>query len=221
VNFLRRGSVRGDAARLAGAMRWGYDRATATAAHHRIVINLDEDTFVVERCEGKINMTRSLDEAKAEEQQAIAAQYAMLPEMIEAAQAGQSQASATGPGGFAAPGVQGLELPETVETGDVGASAAALQCAPVKGKDKVGKPQKLAKDIRKVYVSHLVDPVDKGKVSINFFASGRAERAIVEVADGDDNVFSLRLHPLTGRVEIHTGEYRRPEDIVKGEEVRP
>jgi type II secretory pathway pseudopilin PulG len=219
LNFLRRGSVRSDASRLAAAIRWGYDRAAATAAHHRLVINLDDNSFVVERCEGKISLVRSIDEAHAQEKQAIAAQLAELPGLSEAVQAGQVQGVPPGGGLFPPPpsatsGATGPGLGQSGD-GDVGAGGATLRCAPVKG--RAGKPQKLTKEIGKVFVSHLEDPASEGNVTINFFPGGRAERAVVEVAD-DDNVVSLRLHAMTGRVEIHPGAYRRPDDVVAGKE---
>jgi prepilin-type N-terminal cleavage/methylation domain-containing protein len=217
LGILRKGSVRNDAARLAAAMRWSYDRAAATAAHHRMVIDLDKDTFQVERCEGTIRMVRSMDEAHAEEQQAINSQYQMLPEMAAAIEKGQAPPGA-GAGAYAPPGAAAaMALPGASQAADVGSSGAALKCQPVKGKQ--GKVQHLTKKISKVYVAHLTDAATAGTVVINFFPNGRAERAVVEVGEGDD-VFSLRLWALTGRVQIHTGEYHRPDDVVKGEEVR-
>ena len=40
-----------------------------------------------------------------------------------------------------------------------------------------------------------------------------AEKAVVEVGQGDE-LFSLVVHPLTGRVEIQVGEYKHPEEFV-------
>jgi Tfp pilus assembly protein FimT len=202
IKRARKSDLRGDAARLAAAMRFGYDRAAATAAHHRLVLDLDAETFQLERCEGPVKLVRTIDEAQAQEAQAILEQYKNLPAQAEAIASGQQGVSAIA---------------------DVGASATGVQCAPVKGKD--GKLQELTRKqnigISKVYVAHLTDPAGEGKVTINFFPLGRAERAVIELSDDDNHIYSLRLHSLTGRVDIREGEYHRPDEVVsKGEEQR-
>jgi hypothetical protein len=62
---------------------------------------------------------------------------------------------------------------------------------------------------KEIWVQHLDDGVTHGPVAIYFFPQGSAEKAIIEVTDGDD-VFSLLVSGLTGRVELMDGE---PHDI--------
>jgi hypothetical protein len=101
---------------------------------------------------------------------------------------------------------------------NVGGTAAPLPCSPVKG--ELGQPQKLARSagisFKQVFVSHLEQPAESGKVSINFFPLGRGERAVVTLTDKDDHVYSVRLSGLTGLAKVSEGEFRRPEDIVDG-----
>src|SRR5438046_2450549 len=66
----RKSDLRGDAARVAAAMRSGYDRAAATAVHHRLLLDLEQDTFQLEKCDAPVKMVRSVDEEHAEEAQA-------------------------------------------------------------------------------------------------------------------------------------------------------
>jgi hypothetical protein len=85
-------------------------------------------------------------------------------------------------------------------------------------KGPLGRPKTMAKrggiGISKVYVAHLEDPVESGEVTINFFPLGYAERALVEVRDNDGDVYTIALHAMTGRVEVKSGELKRPEEFV-------
>jgi type II secretory pathway pseudopilin PulG len=204
IRRARKSDLRADAARVAAAMRSGYDRAAATAAYHRLVIDLEQDTFQLERCDAPVKMVRSIDEEHAAEAQAIATQAATPPEPPPADLTGtQAQQGNT-------PGMQFVDT--------VGASAAPLPCTPVKG--ELGEAQPLAKSagvtFKTVYVSHLEQPAENGKVTINFFPLGRSERAVVELVDRDEHVYSIVLHSLTGAAKVSAGEYKRPEQIVDG-----
>ena len=68
--------------------------------------------------------------------------------------------------------------------------------------------------VTKVWVSHLEEAVTEGTVTINYFPMGRAERAVIEVANDDDDVFTLLVHPVSGRVEMRSGALRDAEDLV-------
>jgi type II secretory pathway pseudopilin PulG len=200
----RKSDLRGDAARVAAAMRSGYDRAAATAQHHRLVLDLEADTFQLERCDAPVKMVRSIDEEHADEAQAIALQAATPPEAPPPVDPNTaSAAGSTAPVG---------------PIDNVGATAAPLPCSPVKG--ELGQPQKLTHSagvsFKQVFVAHLEQPAESGKVSINFFPLGRGERAVVTVTDKEDHVYSVRLSGLTGLAKVSEGEFRRPEDIVDG-----
>jgi hypothetical protein len=188
VSRLRKSDLRAGAARVGAALRSAYDRAAASGAHHRVLLDLDEETFQLERCEGKVRLRRSLKEAKEEEQESLFAQAALVPGSAE--EAAQRVAEA---------------------------SVGQARCTPVKG--ELGKPQALPKPrgigLAKIYVGHLEDPALEGKVPIHFFPQGYAERAVVEVAAADGDTYSLVVHPLTGRVEITEGVYRRPDEFVR------
>jgi general secretion pathway protein H len=199
-------TLRTDAGRLAAALRSSFDRAAATGAHHRVILDLEAETFQVERCEGRIRLRRSDDEAKAQDQADVAAQVAQLKAQANAA----AEANALGlpPGAAPTTGAPAAEAAPAAALGDAG-------CGPVPG--TLGKLQTLRKDkkvdIRRVFVSHLEKAAEEGKVTLNFFPLGRAEKAVVEVGQGDE-LFSLVVHPLTGRVEIQVGEYKHPEEFV-------
>ena len=43
----------------------------------------------------------------------------------------------------------------------------------------------------------------EGVAEMRFFANGSVERCLIHVRDGKGRTFTLEVHPLTGRVEVH------------------
>jgi prepilin-type N-terminal cleavage/methylation domain-containing protein len=206
VRRARESDLREDGARLAAALRFAYDRATATGEHHRVTIDLDEEAFIVERCEGKIRLARSLDEAQKAEKDRLLEQERQIQKM-----------GATTPEQQAA--IDALPVPEPIPT------VGNASCQPVKGQQ--GKVQELRRKlgirISKVYVGHLDSAATDGRASINFFPLGRAERAVIEISDDKGTTYSVVVHSLTGRVRLRPGEWPRPEEFIttdaEGEEL--
>jgi hypothetical protein len=224
LNSITKFDLRSDATRVAAAMRTAADRAAASATFHRVVIDLDEDTFVVEECKGSVKMVRSVDEARAQEQAGLLAQAEAMArlqaEKVKEEASGEGLASNdSGMIGEATEAGQQLKkLQDMASTDSVGASAAAMQCSRAKrtGDRNASLSKKKKISFKQVWVSHLEKPVTEGQVTINFLPTGRGERAIVIIEDGNGSALSLELHGLTGRVEIHEGELDRPEDVLRG-----
>jgi prepilin-type N-terminal cleavage/methylation domain-containing protein len=193
--------LRSDAGKVAGMLRFAFDRAMATGSHHRVIINLDEDAYRVERCEGKILLRRGenaekLAEAEAAEKERSATAQALGNSDNDQAMAMVSEAAKQALGG--------------------GAGQAGASCGPVKG--PLGRARQLSRrggiTISKVYVAHLEEPVESGEVTINYFPLGYAERALVELRDNDGDVYTVVLHSVSGRVEVKAGELKKPEEYV-------
>jgi hypothetical protein len=93
---------------------------------------------------------------------------------------------------------------------------------PIKGRgghalDKY-KPQPIGDGVRvvKMFLPHERDPRDRGKGAIHFFPNGMAQRAVIQLSDDDgETVYSVEIHPLTGRGKVYDEAYE-PEDL--GEE---
>ena len=73
---------------------------------------------------------------------------------------------------------------------------------------------KLPKGIRfkDIYIEHQAGRVDSGNVYLYFFPNGHTERAVINIKDEDDNVYSLDVSPLTGKVATRS-EYLDYEEI--------
>ena len=223
LSSLRNSDLSSDANQLGQALRLAYDRALATSVHHRVLLSVGSGDYVVERCEGSVLMRRTRDESAKDAQRDVEEQLAKIQEQMQ--HSGIEQSGATEALAQAA-----QKLGNAV-------------CQPIK--DKYGKPRRLRKQIRfdKVYVAHLEEPVDfkrvsdarrraakessdaaevvesvdEGIVAINFFASGRGEKAVVKLASDradKDEVVSLLVYPLSGRVKLHSGDYRGADKFV-------
>jgi general secretion pathway protein H len=59
-------------------------------------------------------------------------------------------------------------------------------------------------EIREVRVEGRREPVTEGKAYVHFFPGGQAERAFIEVADGN-NLYTVVVEPFTGRARVVTG----------------
>ena len=61
-----------------------------------------------------------------------------------------------------------------------------------------------------VFTPRVAEPVTKGRAYIYFFPLGQTEPAIVHLSDAtQETVYSLVVHPITGRVRIYN-EYVQP-----------
>jgi type II secretion system protein H len=186
--------LRRDATRLTAVLRSAYDRAAASGAHHRVTLDLDQRSYFVERCEGKVELRPAADQRDEEERR-----------QREEEQKRQLQQAQSGPGQVFNEIVAqaGTKVGETAE------------CGPVTG--EMGTVEELTRNpevrISRVYVRHLQRPVDSGKVQVHFFPMGRAERSVVELQVGDETL-SIVVHPLSGRVQIVNGVWPHPEDFV-------
>ena len=188
IGRVRKSDLRGDVAMVATTLRAAYDRATSSGAQHRVTLDLDEETVNVERCEGKPKIYRKTKEVQEETRRALEEQRKALEQTSPEAAAALAE-------------VLGGENP----------------CGRAEG--ELGKPRALRKKrgigFEKVFATHLDEAVTEGKVTLNFFPGGLAERAVIQVADDDENVFSVYVHPLSGRVEITQGTAEKAEEFVR------
>ena len=73
----------------------------------------------------------------------------------------------------------------------------------------------------KLIVPHEPEPVTSGEGAVHFFPGGRSERAVIQLGDGRGGVYSIAVHPLTGRIKVYPEAYEPKELLqeLEGEEV--
>jgi type II secretion system protein H len=77
------------------------------------------------------------------------------------------------------------------------------------------KTQPVGDNIRiiKVIVAHEADPKTDGATDLFFFPSGLTQHAVIQLADKSDTIFSVEIHPLTGKGTVHDAPFE-PEVLM-------
>jgi len=205
VRRVSKSDLRENVQQVAATLRNAQEMAVETGMHHRIVIDLDKQTFRIEMCKGDVKIRRSskeiVDDFKNDRSLAeIVADKQIPPEILQAS----SPEKAT-------------KLAAALTGQRLGTAMCGLAKRPngdSQGRGNLRKMNTRFAVIKRVFVEHLEDPVTEGTVTINFFPLGNAEKAIIEIAEKKDKdpEWTLLLHGLTGRVEWHKGEVDDPND---------
>lgn len=210
VRFISGANLREDTTEVAAVLRAAYNMSTSTGKHHRVVFDLDEQTYRIEMCEGDITIRfaereEALEKGDLDALQEFAQKGAkdiLPPEMAQAIspeQAAKAAAAITGTRlGQAMCGE--VKLP----TGDSDGRGAQRRIRTEEGLK-----------VRSITVQHLEDAQANGIVHINFFPMGRAEKAVVEIGDEDGNTYTLLVHGLTGRVEFRDGHFDADDHMMR------
>jgi general secretion pathway protein H len=176
---LHRAKARGVAQRLAAAIRYSYDRAVTTGSYFRLVIDLTGQKYWAERSDERFYLVRGKE-------------------------------SSTGRG--LAPGEERKEEEERAKFSSTGNTLIDPPAARKKARFESFKDSSLPKvelkdvHIRDIYTPRQSEAYTEGKTYLYFFPDGHTERAWIHVADEEGDVYTLVVHPLTGRVEILTGD---------------
>jgi general secretion pathway protein H len=199
---LAKSDLRAGTAHLSGAIRYLFDRASTTGKYHRLVLDLNEGRYWAEVSDDRFYIPRDAesefdrhrreeDEAKQDDDEKRKAK-----KREEALSGGSYEYS-------------GSFDPSKVEMGDFRPKRARFAAF----KETALRPVTLKKDsikISGVYTPRLTDEVVAGRAYIYFFPMGQTEPAIVHLTDpSGETVYSIVVHPITGRTKIYN-EYVRP-----------
>jgi general secretion pathway protein H len=191
---VAKSELRSSASKLAGAIRYCFDRSITTGSYYRIVLDLDGNKYWAERSEDRTYLTAGKEDApgkgQAFDEQAV--------EKKRDEDEAKLQEMATSVGGA----MVALDPPPKPKR-------AKFQTF----KDTTLPQVKLARArLFDVFTPRQREPYLKGRAYLYFFPDGHTERAIVRLDDGDD-FYSLIVHPLTGRVEVVSGKVDIPHDF--------
>ena len=198
---LRKADLREATTQLSGAMRYLFDRASTTGKMHRIVIDMEtgmywaevsDDRFFIPREETVQDMRKREDnESDQDEEDAKKAERA-----AKEAESGHGPAASSS-----------FDLSK-LEVGDFRPKRARFASF----KDLALKPVRLKKvKVQSVYTPRVTEPLTSGRAYVYFFPLGQTEPAIITMSDkSGETVFSLVVHPITGRVRIYNQEIQPP-----------
>jgi general secretion pathway protein H len=197
---LARSDLRAASTRLAGTMRFLFDRASTTGKVHRLVLDLENGRYWAEASDDKFFIPRDSEspEALARREEMEAQEDEEKRAKLEKEAAARAAQASSGAGSF--------DLSK-IEVGEFKPKRARFAAF----KELAFKAQTLKKSLvlRSVYTPRVTDPVTAGRAYIYYFPLGQTEPSIVTLSDqGAEAIFSLVVHPLTGRVKIYNQDVK-------------
>lgn len=199
-----------DSTELASVLRRANQLAIEHGQLHRVLLDLDKGGYAVEVCEGQTTIQRN--ELVRPDEEVKKRALAKGQEKLSEGNTSGPQATMLAGGDAETAAKRAIAI--------AGHHIADKMCSPVPDPstgDATGKgwvrSLKTGRGIKfkEVWVQHRDESVTKSQVAIYFFPLGSSEKAIVEVTDGDE-VFSILVYGLTGRVELRDGVLRDPND---------
>jgi general secretion pathway protein H len=199
---VRKSDLREATAHFSGAIRYLFDRSSITGKYHRLVIDLNEGKYWAEQSDDKFyapNQAETVaEQRKREEKEAAADEDERLRqekqrELYNSSSSSSSSASTS------------FDMSK-LEVGEFRPKRARFAAF----KETALKPVTLKKlRIRSVYTPRLLDPVTSGRAYLYFYPLGQTEPAIITLSDeSGESIYSLVVHPITGRVRIYNYEIR-------------
>lgn len=190
---LNRTQLRSACMRLTAASRFAYNRAISRGTTVRIALDFAADTMAIEEAHGRVTLARTGDSRRqAIEDESEDGDTAVAVDPWEAARA---------------------RLADTLHP-----SFGASPFEPISGRRYTAQPIADGVEIERLVTPHEADPRERGTGHIYFFPHGQTEHAVVWLSDGGDTVFSVEIHPLSGRARVRASAYEPEELIVEGDE---
>jgi general secretion pathway protein H len=202
LRSLRKADLREATTQMSGSMRYLFDRASTTGRMHRLVIDMEQGMYWAEVSDDKFYIPR-----EAESEQALREREDKEAEEDEDEAKKREQAAREAERGKGVSANSSFDLSK-LEVGDFRPKRARFASF----KDLAIKPVRLKKTkVQSVYTPRLTEPLTAGRAYIYFFPLGQTEPAIVTMSNPEgDTVFSLVVHPITGRVRIYNQEVQPP-----------
>ena len=206
LRSLRKADLRESSTQLSGAMRYLFDRASTTGKIHRLVIDMEQGMYWAEVSDDKFYIPREETEKEMHRREAKEAEEDE-DQQKKADRAARDKESGKGPAANSSFDLSKLEV------GDFRPKRARFAAF----KDLALKPVRLKKvRVRSVYTPRVTEPLTSGRGYVYFFPLGQTEPAIITMTDqAGEAIFSLVVHPITGRVRIYNQEIQPPNDNVQ------
>ena len=208
---VTKGSLREGSAHMSGAIRFLFDRASITGKYHRLVIDLDQGRYWAEVSDDRFyapNQAESeLDRQKREEKETAAENEERKRKEKQQLLYGTSSSSSSSSSSLSGASSSSSFDMSKMEVGEFRPRRARFAAF----KETALKPVTLKKEVRikSVYTPRMTDPVTAGRVYLYFYPLGQTEPAIITLTDkSGGSVFSLVVHPITGKVKIYNVEVR-------------
>jgi general secretion pathway protein H len=183
--------LRGSASKLAGAIRYLFDRASTTGKTHRLVFDFEAGKYWAEVSDDRFFMPREreTDESRLKEAEEEAERLKEEKEAEELSSSSSESDELIDPSRY-----QPTEWKPKRARFEMFAEQA-LKTVQVKNAKLAG-----------LFTPRYAVPVSTGKGYLYFFPLGQTEPAVIHISDPEgESFFSLLVHPLNGRVQVMGG----------------
>lgn len=190
---LNRTNLRSACMRLTAASRFAYNRAISRGTTVRIALDFSAGTMAIEEGHGRITLARTTDARRQDiEEDAEDGDASVAVDPWEAARA---------------------RLADTLHP-----SFGASPFQPIQGRRYEAQPLAAGVELERLITPHEAEPRERGTGHIYFFPHGQTEHAVVWMTDGGESVFSVEIHPLSGRARVRSTAYEPEELMVDGDD---
>ncbi len=200
VRFVAGSALSEGATEVGQILRASYSMATTTGKHHRVVFDLEKQTFQIEMCEGDIRLRLGDKEEIPEEDEEKTAEE--IQQTLRDSSIPAEVAKATSP-------EEAAKMAAALTGTRVGTATCGPPQTPTGDRDGRGAQRSLDTDsgikIGRMFVQHLEGEQSSGIVHVNFFPLGLGEKALIEVSDEDGDAITVLVHAFTGRIEFRDG----------------
>jgi len=192
LGALSRANLKSSAGRLAGAMRYAYNRAVVNGTTVRLHFTIPGDRFSLEEAHGGILLASRKDK---EDKRAL------------------------GDNGKIADSVDPWAAAEARIKNPDKPSVGASPFEPLTGHD--GERLKRYSNIPlgrgvqflKLIAANEAEPRTQGEGAVHFFPGGRSEHTYIELSDGRNGVYTIEVNALTGHARIYPQPYEELETL--------
>lgn len=212
INSVTNANLHSGAVHLTGEFKFNYDRAIMRGRTQRLALDIDKNVYWSEYTESPFALAKERDDG-----QRVDEGDADEPRSGDEGRARSSRRGGRRPGAPAPSSSSGSssgspsddkegvrKILEAGQGGDFKPDTEADAAKPT--------PLPNGVHIARVYAGHQVEPFSAGVAYIYFFPGGWTEPAFVELVDDDQDVVSLELSPLTGRVRTHDKAIEAPKN---------
>lgn len=195
LGALTRTHLRSACMRASAGARYAYNRAISQGTTVRLAFDFDSAEMGFEEAHGSITLARTTDARRVDIER-------------EAEDGEDTDTAAVDPWEAAR-----ARLEDTLHP-----SFGASPFTRLEGSRYA--PHELADGIHitRLWTQHEAEPRTEGTGHIYFFPNGQTEHSVLWVTDGGDRVFSVEIHPLTGRARVRDFAWEPEELILEGDE---
>ncbi len=175
LGALTRSKLRSASLHTVSAARFAYARAITRGTTTRLLFDFENNTLAVQESENPVTLSREDDFDEGEEGDAVDPWAVAQARLAEPLEP-----------------VEAVDPFQPITDAD-GAAIKRYSAQPIGDNVK----------ILKLITPHEREPRDRGKGAVYFFPGGITEHAVIQLTDASETVFSIEVHPLTGRSRVH------------------